>query len=548
MKKLCVFTLLILLFGEIKAQWNPDTMVRNPICIVPYEQTYPVICRDGSRGYYIGWRHDNGTGNPKPRVQRVDSAGFIRWAANGIQVPGSFQTNNWLEAVVSDDSGGVIVGWESQVSLSEEIRVQRMDENGASLWGTNSVVVYGNIPNQSSYGGLYISDMRGGVLTTWNWGNGSIFGQRIDKNGNKAWGASPVLISAGYENAALISDGSGGLFSTYVVSSNLHAQHVDSSGNLLWGSGVNLNREPITSTGDESGPMCLDGNGGIYIAYDTIIGANWDVYCFHLDSLGSIISPPSGFAIASGSNSEYHFDIIPDNQGGIFAAYSTCLDPACNQETIIIKRINASGVQVWVDTACSNFTFDKKRVKLVSDGMGGLICSWFDLRPLNKPTIYSQRYDMNGNQLWFNWGYPVSAAGNLTQTSLVWHNLVPAESGAAIVTWTDTRTAAINGENIYMARIDGQLPVGIAGSPEHITAEVFPNPSYGNFTIQFPGIRKGTIEIFTVLGKKVLAESISNEAKKEINLTDFSQGIYYIRITDGENSTCRKLVKQDWMD
>jgi|GEM_PF-2595921 len=80
----------------------------------------------------------------------------------------------------------------------------------------------------------------------------------------------------------------------------------------------------------------------------------------------------------------------------------------------------------------------------------------------------------------------------------------------------------------------------------HISADnspgIFPNPSEGKFTISFPGIINGSIEIKNILGETVHTEKIYNKAKTEITLADVSTGIYFARINDGNRSNCCKLI------
>ena len=77
--------------------------------------------------------------------------------------------------------------------------------------------------------------------------------------------------------------------------------------------------------------------------------------------------------------------------------------------------------------------------------------------------------------------------------------------------------------------------------------EVCPNPVkndlYINFDLAEPTRYK--LEIYDILGRKVL-DRTDLELSKTINLSDFNQGIYYLKIIDKENknSFYYKIVKQ----
>jgi len=72
---------------------------------------------------------------------------------------------------------------------------------------------------------------------------------------------------------------------------------------------------------------------------------------------------------------------------------------------------------------------------------------------------------------------------------------------------------------------------------------VFPNPVHSKFVISFKGtIRKGTIEIQNILGENIFMTNIFNETQKEINLNNISQGVYFVKVFDGEKYYCRKII------
>ena len=73
---------------------------------------------------------------------------------------------------------------------------------------------------------------------------------------------------------------------------------------------------------------------------------------------------------------------------------------------------------------------------------------------------------------------------------------------------------------------------------------LFPNPSRGTFSIDFANIiNKGAIDIYNILGENVFEDNIINESKKEINLGNISQGIYYVKVSDERGHfAVRKII------
>ncbi|MBD3723546.1 MAG: T9SS type A sorting domain-containing protein [Flavobacteriaceae bacterium] len=68
---------------------------------------------------------------------------------------------------------------------------------------------------------------------------------------------------------------------------------------------------------------------------------------------------------------------------------------------------------------------------------------------------------------------------------------------------------------------------------------IYPNPSgTGRIYITSESTSDKTIEIFDVLGKKVLETTTS----KEVNVSTLSPGVYIIKIKENETSATRKLI------
>lgn len=88
---------------------------------------------------------------------------------------------------------------------------------------------------------------------------------------------------------------------------------------------------------------------------------------------------------------------------------------------------------------------------------------------------------------------------------------------------------------------------GTVGIDDVVAVElnIYPNPSNGKFYIEMGDTFKVNtkIEVFNVVGMKVL-ETITNDFKTEIDLSAMKQGIYYVRVNDGQNIVTQKVMKQ----
>ena len=73
--------------------------------------------------------------------------------------------------------------------------------------------------------------------------------------------------------------------------------------------------------------------------------------------------------------------------------------------------------------------------------------------------------------------------------------------------------------------------------------EIYPNPTSKILKIDFKNSTdKSEIEIFNSLGQSVFKNTISNQT--EINISTFFNGIYYIKIKNGQNILTKKIVKE----
>ena len=74
---------------------------------------------------------------------------------------------------------------------------------------------------------------------------------------------------------------------------------------------------------------------------------------------------------------------------------------------------------------------------------------------------------------------------------------------------------------------------------------VFPNPTNGNFTIDFKSntVENASIEVFDAIGKMVLAETI-NSTSTTVSFEHFAKGIYSVKIKNNGSYYVTKVIKE----
>ncbi len=76
---------------------------------------------------------------------------------------------------------------------------------------------------------------------------------------------------------------------------------------------------------------------------------------------------------------------------------------------------------------------------------------------------------------------------------------------------------------------------------------VYPNPNAGNFTLRLNigSHNNVSIDVFDALNKKIYSEknkSVKNGNEINFNFENYSEGLYYIRITSSEFNFIEKLI------
>ena len=151
--------------------------------------------------------------------------------------------------------------------------------------------------------------------------------------------------------------------------------------------------------------------------------------------------PADGALVCGALYHQMHPKIVSDGAGGVIVAWTDMRDGSAD---VYVQRLDGSGNPVWspdgipVRTGTSDFEL----VEMVTDGAGGAILLW----TLNRDDIYGQRVDGAGV---LQWG-TVGMSCPVTDTP---HDLVavPDGAGGVIFTWVEDRGVA---EDIIAQRFD----------------------------------------------------------------------------------------------
>jgi|GEM_PF-3124465 hypothetical protein len=71
---------------------------------------------------------------------------------------------------------------------------------------------------------------------------------------------------------------------------------------------------------------------------------------------------------------------------------------------------------------------------------------------------------------------------------------------------------------------------------------IYPNPAQNNFTIETSSNEKQTVSVFDITGKLVLSQTING--KTNIDISNFTNGVYFIQVQTNTNVITKKIIVQ----
>jgi hypothetical protein len=454
---LSAFCALVVAVPSAWAYWVQDGVA---LCTAAGFQGSPQITSDGVGGVIVVW-NDGRDGTNGIYVQRLDISGAVQWAADGIELcTGTVDSPQ----ITSDGAGGAIVTWMDGRNGIGDIYAQRVNASGAVQWAEDGVALCA--AGQGQYYPHIASDGAGGAIVAWcdyrsgtgGLGTADIYAQRVNASGAVQWMADGVaLCTAGGDQAEpqITSDDAGGAIVTWHDRrggySDIYAQRVNALGAVQWmADGVALS----TANGDQANPqMTSDGAGGAIVTWWDYRNADKDIYAQRVNASGSVQWPTDGVALCTATGAQQFPAILSDGAGGAIVAWYDLRSPASGYD-IYAQRVNALGAVQWVADGVALCTANGIQVspEMASDDAGGAIVAWCDYRS-GTGDIYAQRVNASGAVQWTTDGASVcTAAWNQTSPMIASDGV-----GGAIVTWSDRRG---EDSDIYAQRVcQGVAPV-----------------------------------------------------------------------------------------
>ena len=199
----------------------------------------------------------------------------------------------------------------------------------------------------------------------------------------------------------------------------------------------------------QDGPQLLsDGSGGVFVTwYDQRFGiSNYDIYAQRVNASGVPEWTANGVSVCGATATQFLPRLVSDGSGGIIIAW---WDVRSGDADIYAQRLNGAGVPQWTanGVAVCTATGDQVDPELVGDGSGGVVVVWDDARfGISDYDIFAQRLNASGAPQWAANGVFVSGAAANQRIS----NVASDGAGGAIVAWEDSRGGT---RDIYAQRM-----------------------------------------------------------------------------------------------
>jgi uncharacterized delta-60 repeat protein len=160
------------------------------------------------------------------------------------------------------------------------------------------------------------------------------------------------------------------------------------------------------------------------------------------------------------------------------------------------------------------------------------VLTYFYLYRLNTDGSLDLSFGNNGNVL-----------TNFSNSDINYVHDIEFQQDGKILALGISKNSSTQNNDAVLCRLNNDNILNIESLHREEENFIYPNPSSGNFIVSFSHqISEGEIEIYNLLGHKEFSKGIKGELKKEIHLTNISNGIYFVKVFDGKITYCKKVI------
>jgi hypothetical protein len=552
-------------FSLAHAQWtNGGTQVSfSP----DYNQRAFVSAASKGSGYVVWSAMDTTSlGLSKVKLCSLDSNGVLRagWTSGGITV--SPAGNHYAPQILTSEDDGVIVVWYGFATgdSASQVYAQKYSSVGVTQWNSgNPVKVSVGSANHHQYP-IIVSDQRKGVFIAWNRydynrtpSSTDVLLQHIDSTGNVASGWP-----AGGTGVATLA-GTREYYPRLVLTPDLSSVYVAYAQGLIGNTSMQLNKIDVATatfaSGWSSTPLTLSPGPNVYpeISHDVALysdntnsavvlwleartSANGELYMQNVNSSRSIQLTANGQQLAGNTaNGIDYLEVKQDKNQDLLIAFN-------NLETfndVAVMKVKTNGT-VFFNYNPVTSGGKSAYPKAIPNGKKGMYVFYVNTNTPNK--LYALDVDSTGT-LVSGWTVPGSLFGSINNYDGFNPNydfhVMETVSGEAMIAWNRKIGSLFT---VYACNLlpDGsvchQNNVGIHEYNSVQDFVLYPNPATNRITIS--GSEKYYFTLYDMAGKLLEDKDLSGETR--LDLSDYSRGMYFYRISSNGESRTGKLVLQ----
>lgn len=266
--------------------WTVNGVV---VCNSVNTQNNPRIEPDGSNGALIAWVDKRNGLDNDIYAQRINSSGVVQWNSNGVAVCAATNNQSALD-IKYIGTAGLILSWKDDRSGANAIYSQIVSMSGVPQLTSNGILISTGL---KSINPNTIVDGSGGAIIAWQdsttigW---DIKSQKINSTGTTMWASGGVIVSDAFEdqiNVSHVTDNNGG--AVYVWEDHRNGTNYDLYANHLFNNGtfyVGLNELSHNSLQAVCYPNPINHNSSIKISNNQT-NESWEITIY--DTYGKIL-------------------------------------------------------------------------------------------------------------------------------------------------------------------------------------------------------------------------------------------------------------------
>lgn len=463
--------------------WNPGQQSLRLALRDQIQQQETVIgSAPTNEAVYVVWRDlRNDAGDIY--AQRIDAQGHPLWATD-LRInhdPGL--ATQFEPAIAVDPAGNLWVAWVDNRQGNNDIYAQYISSAGVHLWNDDKIV--NRDPNKADQGGVSLAVLPDqGAVLAWHdnrAGSYDIYVDRLTNEGTPVWAESLRLNSDLTDSAqtyptiaAATGDFTVAWLDQRVGNSDIYAQRIAASGQLVWNAEVQVN-QPADAA--QSHPrLAINGAGERWIGW--VAAQDGRVLVQQIAANGQVGSAPA-FRLSQG-----HEPADANQQPALVAAANGTFVlawVASSDRRLYAQSFNSQLDLLWpqamlLHRPSSDQQVDRQSVALTSARQHLIIATWSEQRPNRPGDVYSQALDQAGKWQWPQERLVNELLGKVDQQLAA---VTTTADGEAVVAWQDWRhdtpalflqRLAATGEPLWSAHLPASSVLSATGQLAPVVA------------------------------------------------------------------------------